>query len=107
MYHGKVREFLAENSLIITKEIKNYCSKLFHRLSPIEQTIILRISKSDQPLSKEELNQNITGVSTDIMLGLQSLHERYLIKIIEEDKINFNLNPVFREYVRNYSQDYN
>jgi hypothetical protein len=105
LFHGKVSKFLAENSLIITKEIKNYCSKLFYRLSPIEQTIILQISKSDQPLSKEELNQNLTLSSTDLITGLQSLHQRYLITTIETDQVRFKISSVFQEYVRNYCQD--
>ena len=38
----------------------------------------------------------------DLINGLQSLQQRYLITQIKKDKILFSLNRVFKEYVSNY-----
>jgi hypothetical protein len=100
---GKVAEFLAEDSLILTEDMKSRFSELFHRLSPIEQQIVLELSKSNQPVSREDLRQSLEISSMDLINGLQSLNRRCLLKRIEEDKILFNLSPIFREYLRNYS----
>lgn len=40
--------------------------------------------------------------STDLINGLESLKNRYLLTKIKGDKIMFNLSPIFKEYVRNY-----
>ena len=100
---GKVAEFLAEDSLILTEDMKSRFSELFHRLSPIEQQIVLELSKSNQPVSREDLRQSLEISSMDLINGLQSLNRRCLLKRIEEDKILFNLSHIFREYLRNYS----
>jgi hypothetical protein len=100
---GKVAEFLAEDSLILTEDMKSRFSELFHRLSPIEQQIVLELSKSNQPVSREDLRQGLEISSMDLINGLQSLNRRCLLKRIEEDKILFNLSHIFREYLRNYS----
>ncbi|WP_245824180.1 ATP-binding protein [Planktothrix tepida] len=99
VFGGKVDEFLAENSLVITQVINFYLTGLFNRLSPIEQKIVLHISKSEQFLSREDLRQSLSLSSMDLINGLQSLVQRYLIKRIEGDKVLFKLSPVFKEYV--------
>lgn len=48
VFLGKVAEFLAEDSLILTEDMKSRLSELFHRLSPIEKQIVLELSKSNQ-----------------------------------------------------------
>jgi hypothetical protein len=104
VFGGKVDEFLAENSLVITQAINFYLTGLFNRLSPIEQKIVLNISKSEQSLSREDLRQSLSLSSMDLINGLQSLVQRYLIKKIEGDKVLFKLSPVFKEYVNYYCQ---
>jgi hypothetical protein len=123
VYDGEVTEFLAENRStgilpvndlnlpvndlnlpIITQNMQSYFNDLFKRLSPIEQQIILELSKFDQPISRENLNQNIALSSVDFVKGLQSVQQRYLVTKIKQDKIMFKLSPVFREYVRNCCQ---
>ncbi|HYW21995.1 MAG TPA: AAA family ATPase [Nodularia sp. (in: cyanobacteria)] len=99
LFAGNVSEFLAENSLVITKNINIYLSELFNRLSPIEQEIVSEISKYENPLSREDLRQNLSLSSTDLINGLQSLCQRYVIKKIELDKVMFTLDPVFLKYL--------
>ncbi|MFB2919161.1 NB-ARC domain-containing protein [Aerosakkonema funiforme] len=100
IFLGKVSEFLREDSLLLTEDIKYRLKELFDRLSPIEQQIVVDLSKCDRPVSREDLRQVLSLSSMDLINGLQSLSKRYLLKTIECDKISFILSPVFREYVR-------
>ncbi|MCT7952065.1 ATP-binding protein [Ancylothrix sp. C2] len=100
VYCGRVSEFLAEDSLILTQNIKYCLSELFQRLSPGEQEITLKLSQSKEPVSRDDLRQNLELSSSDLINGLCSLTRRYLLKRIEGEKVVFNLGPVFKEYVR-------
>ena len=85
--------------------------QLFNRLSPSEQQLILALSQ-DQALSREELRQRLDLSSMDLMNGLQSLQQRYLVRKINRDsasaplrdRLLFQLSPVIQEYVRNFCQ---
>jgi Cdc6-like AAA superfamily ATPase len=105
IFLGKVSEFLTEDSLILTENMKSRFNELFERLSAIEQQIVLELSKYNQAVSREDLRQALSLSSMDLINGLQSLRKRYLLKPIEAEKISFNLSPVFREYVRTCRQD--
>jgi AAA domain len=105
IFDGYVSEFLAETELIITKDMQTHLQLLFNRLSPLEQQIVLKLSNSEQPLSREELKTSLELSSTDLINSLQSLQQRYLVTKIKEDKILFKLSPVFREYVKNCDQN--
>ncbi|MFB2970762.1 NB-ARC domain-containing protein [Aerosakkonema sp. BLCC-F183] len=104
IFGGKVSDFLREDTLLLTEEMKFRLGELFDRLSPIEQQIVLELSKSNQPVSREDLRDALALSSTDFINGLQSLQKRYLVKSIEGEKVLFDLSPVFREYVRIYCQ---
>jgi NB-ARC domain len=105
VYDGEVADFLAENSLIITQNMQSHFNDLFNRLSPIEQQIILELSKLEAPMSREDLKQKLPLSSVDFVKGLQSLQQRYLVTKIKEEKVMFKLSPVFREYVKNCCKD--
>ncbi|HBL11390.1 MAG TPA: ATPase domain-containing protein [Cyanobacteria bacterium UBA11162] len=100
IFAGKVSEFLREDTLLVTEEIKFRFNQLFERLSPIEQQIAVEVSKSSQPVSREDLRQSLSLSSMDLINGLQSLSKRYLLKTTEGDKIGFKLSPIFQEYLR-------
>jgi hypothetical protein len=101
IFDGEVAEFLADNSLIITKDIQYNFNQLFKRISPREQQLVLELSKFDMPVSREYLKQSLDLSSMDLINGLQSLQQRYLVRKIKEDKILFKLSSVFQEYVKN------
>jgi hypothetical protein len=105
IYDGDVAEFLTESSLIISQNLQSYFNDLFNRLSPIEQQIILELSKLDQPISREDLKQKLSLSSVDFVNGLQSLQQRYLVIKIKEGKILFKLSLVFKEYVKTFCQN--
>ncbi|MFB8798404.1 MAG: hypothetical protein U7126_30195 [Microcoleus sp.] len=105
IFDGDVAEFLADKSLIITKDMQYNFHQLFNRISPREQQLVLELSKFDLPVSREYLRQSLDLSSMDLINGLQSLQQRYLVRKIKEDKILFKLSSVFREYVKNCCQD--
>ncbi|XWK88976.1 MAG: NB-ARC domain-containing protein [Phormidium sp.] len=102
---GKADEFVREETLHLTEDIKFRLSELFDRLTPVEQQILLELSKFNQPTSREELRQSLSLSSTDLINGLLSLNQRYLLKKIESEEILFNLSPIFREYLNIYRQN--
>jgi len=99
VFDGDVAEFLAEDSLVITKEMRSHFNQLFNRLSPIEQKIVLELSKFEQPVSREDLRQHLDLCSMDLINGLKSLQQRYLVSKIKADTILFNLSCIFKEYM--------
>lgn len=106
IFDGNVAEFLAENSStgivpVVTNKMRSHFNQLFNRLSPIEQQLVLELSKIDQPASRENLRESLDLSSTDLINGLQSLQHRYLVKKIKAETILFDLSPVFQEYVKN------
>ncbi|MBE9142984.1 ATP-binding protein [Planktothrix mougeotii] len=101
IFDGDVAEFLAENELVITQEMRSHFNQLYNRLSPVEQQIVLKFSQFEQPLSRETLRESVELSSTDLINGLQSLQQRYLVTKIKEDKTMFKLFSVLREYLEN------
>jgi hypothetical protein len=105
VFGGKVKDFLALNQLILTEDMKSHLSQILTRLSPIEREIILKLSQHNQPISTEELTENLTLELIDLINGLQSLQQRYLVTQIKEEQIIFKISPVFKEYIINYTKD--
>ena len=62
-------------------------------------TIVLKLSKSHQPISRDNLRQSLKINPVDFNNGLQSLQQRYLVTKIKSEKILFQLDPIFREYI--------
>jgi NB-ARC domain len=100
VFGGKVADFLREDSLVVTKDIKSRLTELFQRLSPIEKEIILHLSKFDTPVSREDFRQGLSLSSMDLINGLESLRQRYLLKRIDGEIVLFDLSLIVREYLR-------
>lgn len=105
VFDGYVGEFLAENELVIPKSIQTNLQLLFNRLSPIEQKIVIKLSDSEQLVSREDLKTSLDLSSTDLINSLESLQYRYLLTKITADKIRFKLSNVFKEYIKNCSKN--
>ncbi|MEA5621110.1 NB-ARC domain-containing protein [Cronbergia sp. UHCC 0137] len=100
IFQNEVADFLSEEFLL-TENIKYQLSELFNRLSTIEKQIVLKISESNQLLTREDLKEKLSYLSSmELINGLHSLKKRYLVTSVEGDKKLFNLSPVFREYVK-------
>jgi len=100
IFLGKPSNFLIEDSLILTEDMKSQLDDLFERLSTIEKQIVLKLSQYDLPITIEILRQSIELSSTNLINGLQSLSRRYLLKKIAGEDLLFTLSPVVREYVK-------
>lgn len=100
VFLGKVSDFLAEDTMIFTENMKIKFCELFNRLSLAERQISLKLSQFNQPLSRDDLRENLELSSIDLINGLQSLRRRYLLNAMEVDKTVFRLSPVFHEYLR-------
>ncbi|BBH38491.1 hypothetical protein myaer102_09920 [Microcystis viridis NIES-102] len=97
VFDGKVNDFLAENSLVITKKMQSHLKQIFGRCSPLAQQIALELSKVEQPLSREELKNNLDLSASDLINGLQSLQQRYLI---QREQNRFQLSSIFKAYIK-------
>ena len=99
-FDDSVAEFLAENQLILTNQMRSHFKQLFTKLSPLEQQLALELSKFKEPVVRETLKQNLNWSSTDFINALESLQKRYLITKIKANKTQFDLSPIFKEYVK-------
>ena len=99
-FDDSVAEFLAENQLILTNQMRSQFKQLFTKLSPLEQQLALELSKFKEPVVREALKQNLNLSSTDFINALESLQKRYLITKIKANKTQFDLSPIFKEYVK-------
>ncbi|MDJ1175154.1 AAA family ATPase [Roseofilum capinflatum] len=100
VFSGHVNEFIAEESLIFTEEIKLLWNTLWMRLSPVEQNISLEMSRTTAPLSRDDLRNALNLSSLEVVNGLQSLSRRYLLNSVQGDRPSFTLNPIFQEYLK-------
>jgi hypothetical protein len=99
IFLGKVSDFLKEDTLLLTEDMKTRLTELFSRLSPIEKQIILKLSHEHQTLSREDLKESLNLSSSDLINGLQSLSKRYLFNTIKEKNLRFNLSPIWKAYL--------
>ena len=81
-FDHSVADFLAEDPLIISNQMRSQFKQQWNRLSPIEQQIAIELSKFEELIIRETLKQNLDLSSTEFINGLQSLEKRYwLIRI--------------------------
>ncbi|QNH57062.1 NB-ARC domain-containing protein [Limnospira indica] len=99
MFCGKVSEFLAEDTPVITELMSSQLGEVFERLSSMEKAIALQLSQVDRPLSRSQLTEKLSLSSTEIIKGLQSLPRRCLLKTMENGTMMFRLSPVFKQYI--------
>ncbi|MBP0029418.1 AAA family ATPase [Roseofilum sp. Guam] len=97
---GDVDELMAEDSLILTEEIKSVWNSLWMRLSQVEKDISLEMSRAKAPMSRDDLRNALTLSSLEVVNGLQSLSRRYLLNSVQGDRLSFTLNPIFQEYLK-------
>ncbi|QYX34185.1 AAA family ATPase [Sphaerospermopsis torques-reginae ITEP-024] len=101
VFQGEIAEFLQEQSLILTEDIKSNLDLTWERLTDIEKQTLLKISQNDQPLSREEIKKLLSLSSLEIINSIQSLTRRFLLKKSENDEKLFHLTRVLREYLKN------
>ncbi|OZH54613.1 hypothetical protein AFK68_09830 [Hydrocoleum sp. CS-953] len=100
IFQGSVSQFIAEENLIITEEIKQLFDISYQRMSDVEKQIVLKISNFNEDVSIEDLKKSNSFSSIDIINGLQSLKRRYLLNQTKTNNSLFTLSPLFKEYIK-------
>ena len=100
VFSGRVEDFLAEDSLILTSEIKTLLDAVWEKLTEDEKTIIQQLYQVNQAISREQLKQRLALSSSSLIQGLQSLARRYVLQVIPEENILYRLDAVFQEYLK-------
>ncbi|WP_353929112.1 NB-ARC domain-containing protein [Okeanomitos corallinicola TIOX110] len=103
IFQGETSEFIQENCLILTEDMKTQLDLTWNKLTNVEKQILSKIAQHDQPLSRDEIKNSLSLSSIDIINGLQSLTRRYLLTKSENNEKLFHLSPVFREFLKNIS----
>ena len=100
VFSGRVEDFLAEDSLILTSEIKTLLDAVWEKLTEDEKAIVQQIYQVNQAISREQLKQRLALSSSSLIQGLQSLARRYVLQVIPEENILYRLDAVFQEYLK-------
>lgn len=100
MFSGKVSDFLAEDGIILTANMKSQLGDIFNRLSPLEKQIMVKLSLSPNPMSKNQLKEDLDLSLMDLINGLESLKRRHLLKTIEAETVLFDGLGLMQEYIR-------
>lgn len=99
VFDGDISEFIKEDCLILTEDIKSIFDSIWLRLSDVEKNMLLEWSKQNQPMSRDDIKQFLSVSSTDIINGLQSLNKRFLLTPLSGNQKLFSLSAVLRKYL--------
>ncbi|EDZ94241.1 conserved hypothetical protein [Limnospira maxima CS-328] len=100
-FGGSVKQYLANNSILVLPEIKHILDYFWQELSDLEKQVMGRLSASDSGVSMADLLENTNHNSSDLLWAVQSLQKRFLVDNIQrEQQTLFTLIPVIREYTR-------
>jgi hypothetical protein len=99
LFGGKVSEFLKQSTLVFG-EIKELVQRQFDRLSELEKSILYWLAIEQQPISLEQLREDIfvPCPQPELLEALASLGRRSLIERSENSAL-FTLQPVVMEFV--------
>lgn len=100
VFDGDLSEFIKEDSLIVTEDMKSIFDAIWQRLSAVEKTMLLELSEQNQPMSREDIKQLLSLSSTEIINGLQSLTKRFLLTPLSGNQKLFSLSVVLRKYLK-------
>ncbi|WP_236721384.1 NB-ARC domain-containing protein [Trichormus sp. NMC-1] len=100
VFQGEVSEFLQEQCLILTEDIKTQLDLTWMKLTEVEKQILLKISQNPQSVSRHDIKNSLSLSSTDIINGLQSLTRRYLLTKLESNEKSFHISSAFKEYLK-------
>jgi len=101
VFNGKVRDYLAYNSIFLGDEVITKLNQHFQRLSLLEKQVISQFSQINSPVTVAELLQNLPLSPPELFLAIQSLSRRSLIeKIIQDQLTLFTVSPVIKEYLK-------
>ncbi|MBE9184496.1 ATP-binding protein [Microcoleus sp. LEGE 07076] len=101
LFGGRVSEFLQCEMPILDESLQFQLSQPFGRLTPAELAVMVYLANQAEPVAVSECFNKIPYSSSAIVNAVRSLGNRFLLDIIEEEKITlFSLNPVLKQYVK-------
>ena len=103
LFDGQISDFTKHN-IFVYGEIRHLLQQHFDRLSEIEKRIVCCLSRWGEPTSFSKLREYLSpSISPQRLLeATESLQERCLV---EKDASLFSLQPLFREYVNEQSEE--
>lgn len=115
LFAGKVTEFLAYPSLILSSAIASQLNRLWIRLTESEKQVMNYLAKQEESVTLSQILQEISHPSTELLKAIQSLKRRCLL----EDTPNLvgashvenyrssllKINPIFKNYLISLPDD--
>lgn len=80
LFAGKVTEFLAYPSLILSSAIASQLSRLWIRLTESEKQVMNYLAKQENAVTLNQILQEISHPSTELLKAIQSLKRRCLLE---------------------------
>jgi NB-ARC domain len=99
VFDGDVSEFIKEDCLILTEDIKSIFDSIWRRLADVEKNILFELSRQNQPMSRDDIKQLLSLSSPELINGLQSLTKRFLLTPLSGNQKLFGLSAVLRKYL--------
>ena len=97
VFEGQVSEFLKQVTTHVTRDLSDFIEEQLERLSESEQQIAYQLAKEAEPVSLNQLESSVLGMSSkEVSNAIDSLIRRSFL-----DRSNgcFTLQPVLKEYV--------
>ncbi|MCP2727997.1 hypothetical protein [Limnofasciculus baicalensis] len=106
LFGGRVTEFLQCEMPILDESLQFQLSQQFQRLTQAELAIMSHLANQPQPLPFSQFLNQIQLSPSELVNGVRSLRNRFLLEVIEEKEITlFSLNPVLKQYVKTRYSD--
>lgn len=106
LFGGRVAEFLQCEMPILDESLQFQLSQQFQRLTQAELAIMTHLANQPQPLPLSQFLNQIQLSPSELVNGVRSLRNRFLLEVIEEKEITlFSLNPVLKQYVKTRYSD--
>jgi len=101
LYNDDVTEFLNEENDLFIGDIKLYLQPHLDHLSELEKKVINWLTTQNQPVNITQISANLELSKSESGILIQSLLRRCLVeKVVNEDKFYYQLNNIFKKYLK-------
>lgn len=101
LFGGRVAEFLQCEMPILDESLQFQLSHQFQRFTQAELAVMTHLANQPQPLPLSQFLNQMPLSPSELVNGVRSLRNRFLLEVIEEKEITlFSLNPVLKQYVK-------
>jgi len=101
LFNGKISDLLKYDPLFLSEELDYLLCQQFNLLSDIEKQIMYVIASEPNFISMSKLLERTQLLPSDLLNAVQSLGRRSLIEKSLGEFINFGLQPIVKQYVKN------